>query len=121
MSENDYELISVDVAEPWFGAQIGKQLLRTHGVNQCAGPLAENGRPVCCIHNPSDHHMLTWPQNWRGDKGIMERLCPHGVGHPDPDDLKIRTREGWGVHGCDGCCAPEPKAGSTVTEWTPPS
>jgi hypothetical protein len=50
--------------------------------------------------------MITWPQNWRGDKGMMERFCPHGVGHPDPDDLKVMTREGYGIHGCDGCCAP---------------
>lgn len=30
----------------------------------------------------------------------MERICPHGVGHPDPDDTNPDT-----VHGCDGCCA----------------
>ena len=105
MSAEDYELISVDIAEPTFGAQIGKGLLKTHGAAQCAGPLAENGKPICCIHNPSDHHMLTWQQNWRGDKGMMERLCPHGVGHPDPDDLKVRTTSWAGTHGCDGCCA----------------
>jgi len=51
--------------------------------------------------------MKTWPQNWRDDKGVMERICPHGVGHPDPDDvvylIKI-GREYLTVHGCDGCC-----------------
>lgn len=56
----------------------------------------------CTIHNMSDHHMRVWPQHWRGDRGIMERICPHGVGHPDPDERAgIST-----IHGCDGCCAP---------------
>lgn len=65
----------------------------------------------CVIHNPSDHVMKDWPLNWRGDRGLMERICPHGIGHPDPDDLafKARTRgeenvRYEGVHGCDGCC-----------------
>jgi hypothetical protein len=45
--------------------------------------------------------MRRWPQNWRGDRYLIERICPHGVGHPDPDDLNPDT-----VHGCDGCCTP---------------
>ena len=40
--------------------------------------------------------------HWREDRFIMERICEHGVGHPDPDDKRVR--EGDGVHGCDGCC-----------------
>ena len=75
------------------------QILTTHGSSQCAGE-------VCCIHNPSDHHMVTWPQHWRGDRRIMERLCQHGIGHPDPDDFNIRTYRDSGIHGCDGCCRP---------------
>lgn len=59
----------------------------------------------CCLHGPSDHHMATWRLNWREDREIMERLCPeHGVGHPDPDDLRIRSGVDPGVHGCCGCC-----------------
>lgn len=58
-----------------------------------------NGDP-CTIHNPSDHSMRSFPQHWRDDRGIMERICPHGIGHPDPDDMTEDT-----VHGCDGCCA----------------
>lgn len=53
----------------------------------------------CPIHHPSDHHMRDWPTNWRGDRHMMERICPHSVGHPDPDDLAADD-----VHGCDGCC-----------------
>ncbi len=63
----------------------------------------------CVIHNPSDHHMLQWSLVWRGDKGVFERTCPHGVGHPDPDDAAFQIkvgREYLTTHGCDGCCRP---------------
>jgi len=49
--------------------------------------------------------MADWPQNWRGDRGLMERVCPHGIGHPDPDDFKSNDKY-ESVHGCDGCCQP---------------
>lgn len=68
------------------------QTVLVHEQEDCAG---EN----CCIHKPSEHHMIDWPQFWRDDRGIMERICKHGIGHPDPDDL---TKDR--VHGCDGCC-----------------
>lgn len=98
------ESIEIDAAEPVFGIQL-KVTLNVHERGQCAGEW-------CCIHNPSDHHMQEWPLNWRGDRRIMERLCPHGVGHPDPDDAAFRRRVAkkhsayfdQGAHGCDGCC-----------------
>jgi hypothetical protein len=34
----------------------------------------------------------------------MERICPHGIGHPDPDDPAFKNPI-EGVHGCDGCCS----------------
>lgn len=61
-------------------------------------PEACKGRP-CPVHNVTSHHMKDWPQNYRPDVGYTERICPHGVGHPDPDDLQHDA-----VHGCDGCC-----------------
>ena len=64
-----------------------------HSPSVCAGEF-------CCIHNPSNHHMAEWPQAWREDRYLMERICPHGIGHPDPDDLNPDI-----THGCDGCCA----------------
>lgn len=77
------------------------QVIVTHDASKCAGQY-------CCIHNPSDHHMRSWTMYWRGDKGVMERLCPaHGVGHPDPDAAAFNVRTGRGylnVHGCCGCC-----------------
>lgn len=77
------------------------QKLKVHNREDCKGE-------VCAIHNPTDHHMLDWPQHWRDDRGIMERLCPCGVGHPDPDDYRIRHSLDYAVHGCCGCCS-EPK------------
>lgn len=72
-------------------------LSNVHDRSQCAG---EN----CTIHNMSDHHMRSWPQHWRSDRGIMERVCSHGVGHPDPDSPWPDGDSRW-VHGCDGCCS----------------
>lgn len=74
--------------------------LRCHPRGQCAGEF-------CSVHNPSDHPLRNAPLNWRADRRIMERICVHGVGHDDPDDLAYRAsvgREASGVHGCDGCC-----------------
>jgi hypothetical protein len=84
----------------------GGQWLIGHAARRCEGD-------ICCIHNRTDHHMREWPQNWRDDAGKMERICPHGIGHPDPDDMTfqlgsdIGVEKKWiGVHGCDGCCSP---------------
>ena len=73
-----------------------------HDKKQCAGQF-------CPFHNPSDHHMKTWPTYVRYDRGGMtERLCPDNhIGHPDPDSLAWMNRVGrddGGAHGCDGCC-----------------
>jgi hypothetical protein len=68
-----------------------------HSPTVCAG---EN----CCIHNPSSHSMLSFPQHF-GRRGniFMERECTHGLFHPDPDDPKTKN---WVErrHHCDGCC-----------------
>jgi len=72
--------------------------LRAHDNSECYDPK------VCTIHNRTDHHMRSFKQFYRFDRGIMERICPHGVGHPDPDEYKIITGADDGVHGCDGCC-----------------
>lgn len=116
----DYDLTIMQIAEPVLGLQAGEGVLRTHPRSACEG----RGIP-CCIHSPSEHRMRTWPMNWRGDTGVMERICPHGIGHPDPDHLAyVRSLtpehdcdedrgigacpyphlEWQGVHSCDGCC-----------------
>ncbi len=88
-------------AEPMFGIQRGTAVLtNVHPPEKCAGRH-------CVLHNPSDHPLKDAPLNWRGDTRVMERKCPHGIGHPDPDDVAYQTEHGraWvGVHGCDGCC-----------------
>jgi len=68
----------------------------------------------CCIHNPSDHNMKDWPTHWRDDRGMMERICKHGIGHPDLDHINWISRNVGpraasieSIHGCDGCCRKE--------------
>jgi len=70
----------------------------THPKAQCLGEF-------CTIHNRSNHVMRAFPQHWRADRMIIERICPHGIGHPDPDEYRVLIGEDDGVHGCDGCCA----------------
>lgn len=88
------------------------RLLSTHG------PLSCKWDEHCCIHKPSDHPLKDAPLNWRESGPFdwkpshMERMCPHGIGHPDPDSLRfIESKMGTDVaetvstHGCDGCCS----------------
>lgn len=82
----------------------GQVLVNVHDPANCHG---EN----CPVHNPSQHSMSEFPQHFRRDRMLMERICPHGVGHPDPDHMEwyaschsVRDTEIEGIHGCDGCC-----------------
>lgn len=99
----------------WYGgtgkmteliALINGDVLETHEAGQCSGQH-------CCIHNPSQHVLNDKPLSWREDRKLMERLCDHGQGHPDPDDLAHKKRvlgqavfkaHMFDVHCCDGCC-----------------
>lgn len=83
--------------------------LTVHSLEDCRGP-------VCPIHKPTPHHMRDWKMIWRGDRQIFERVCEHGIGHPDPDDQEAKLFiQGFmdGVHGCDFCCA-HPREGDWV-------
>jgi hypothetical protein len=83
--------------------------IKVHAQKDCRGP-------VCPIHNPTPHHMREWPMIWRGDRQSFERVCEHGISHPDPDDQEAKLFiQGFmdGVHGCDGCCE-QPRAGDWV-------
>jgi hypothetical protein len=82
--------------------------LRVHAATECQGRH-------CVIHNPSAHPMRDWPLVWRSDRQLMERICPHGVGHPDPDHVAFLAQfvsaEAAALHqqhGCDGCCDEPP-------------
>jgi hypothetical protein len=67
----------------------------------------------CVVHNPSPHPLSTWSLWWQQDRKMFERICQHGVGHPDPDQyaywaetlppLELRAKF---VHDCCGCCTP---------------
>lgn len=77
-------------------------LRNIHPTTACAGRH-------CWVHNPSTHRLDQAPISWRSDKLVAERICPHGVGHPDPDDVGYQEsigRTGLDIHGCDGCCGP---------------
>jgi len=76
------------------------QRLRVHNRKTCKGKH-------CVIHRPSKHPLANAPTLWRDDKGIMERICMHGIGHPDPDGLNHLPKDvqrTMSIHGCDGCC-----------------
>jgi hypothetical protein len=70
------------------------QHIRVHNKGQCEGKH-------CPIHNPSLRAQQIGKTHWRTDRAIMERICVHGIGHPDPDSEYQDD-----IHGCDGCCSP---------------
>lgn len=91
---------------PVFEDDFGNRIVNVHDESACAGE-------PCVIHNPTDHPLRGMKLRWRqaGPFDIkpshFERICEHGVGHPDPDSLAFFERigeTGMGVHGCDGCC-----------------
>jgi hypothetical protein len=73
-------------------------LIGTHTIGACIGES-------CPLHRRSSHSMRRFPQAWREDLGLVERICTHGIGHPDPDDPKAYDPRLRVLHGCDGCCA----------------
>ena len=83
----------------------GEVLVSVHDPQRCAGRS-------CTIHNRSEHGMRDLPQHWREDRGIMERVCAHGVGHPDPDNPWNHGDPRW-LHGCDGCCGEQARSGES--------
>ena len=77
----------------------GTHLTNVHDPSACEGR-------GCAIHNhPSDHPLKDAPLNWRTDRGILERICKHGVGHPDLDAALYLASIGKGVENVHGCCA----------------
>jgi hypothetical protein len=112
------EKIRIHATEPVLGVELGERVVLVHPGEQC------EGRDIpCCVHNPSGHHMVSWPMTWRADTRVMERRCVHDIGHPDPDHLayvysltpehdcedvsecEYLHLEWQGIHSCDGCCS----------------
>lgn len=78
----------------------------TYDVSPSLHHAADVCVPPCPFHAPSDHRMKEWPKVIR-ETALIERQCPHGIGHPDPDSIAYFERHGrygFGTHGCDGCC-----------------
>ena len=70
-----------------------EEILWVHPSSACVGEY-------CTIHNRSNHSMRSFPQHWRADRAIMERINPFGGACPDPDEYKLSINEYEGVHGC---------------------
>lgn len=88
----------------WAPLEHSELSVFVHKPAACAGE-------ICAFHNRSDHGMRGCKQLWRGDRGIVERLCECGVAHPDFDMMTYFRRigkgeAGYGIHGCcaAGCC-----------------
>ena len=93
----------------WHDAQFAIYITGTGQVVRDVHPPTDCAeREFCAIHAPSPHLMRTFPTHFRFDRYLMERICDHGVGHPDPDDVAYQAvampERMAGVHGCDGCC-----------------
>jgi len=80
-------------------------VMQVHPERECLTP--------CPIHAPSVHPLNTAPLNWRAANRLWERICRHGCGHPDPDDVafkqatmmpKVFQMYAYAMHACDGCC-----------------
>lgn len=79
------------------------ELVNTHNPRLCEGR-------GCAIHNhPSGHRLNMQPMVWANENGeaVLERICVHGIHHPDADSavyLESVGQEYLNEHDCDGCC-----------------
>lgn len=74
------------------------KLSNVHDTSDCEGR-------GCAIHNrPSDHPLKDAPMFWRTDRGILERICECGIGHPDYDSAMYLKSIGKGYENIHGCC-----------------
>jgi hypothetical protein len=84
------------------------KLVGVHDINHCRRP--------CGIHNtPSQHPLHTFPLYWSESRGVLYRICEHGVKHPDFDGALFYYSINLGnnnIHGCDGCCGIDTYLGS---------
>lgn len=97
-------LSSLPDIEPDYVDGFGNALYFVH-------PQSPDCDEGCVIHNPTDPNKDTFPPLWRGDRSMMERVCPHGIGHPDRDQIRYWERtlgeaeaRAQATHACDGCC-----------------
>lgn len=80
-------------------------LLVTHPEHACRGTH-------CCVHNPSDHPLRDAPLVWLPRLRSLDRICTHGIRHPDRDDFAYKASQRLSplllallsAHDCDDCC-----------------
>jgi len=94
------------LSEAWIPTRdgLGHWLTNVHLPGHSSGEL-------CTIHNQANDHMKDWPLLWRFDRGMFERICECGTGHPATEQvafwkatLSPEDAEAQGIHGCCGCC-----------------
>lgn len=71
------------------------RLTNLHDVSSCG--------EYCDVHNRRHPAEVEYPLNWRDDRGIMEYICPCGIGHPTYAQKaynRSRGREYENIHGC---------------------
>lgn len=95
------------------------QLRQVHSIWEC---LLWTPGAVCVVHNPMPGIWRGLALVWRDDKQIFERICPCGVGHPDPSQIPywvVSHQHMKSIHGCCGemcCSAWIPEGGETNAE-----
>jgi hypothetical protein len=77
------------------------QVIWTHGLGSCLGQW-------CCIHRPMPGPWSGWPRYWRDERGIMERICPCGVGHPVAEMYEYTVLQGDMYKLTHTCCGIHP-------------
>lgn len=92
------------------------QTIQVHERSQCIGEW-------CAIHRPMPGPWAQWPRWWREDRGIMERICACGIGHPVAEMYKwayASNRIHLLMHDCCDCqCARQLEDDNTVILYLP--
>lgn len=84
-----------------FTTDTGQFMVNVHAAN------AECAQYGCVIHFPSAEGMALGKTHYNTVRQQMQRVCEHGVAHPDPDSQNWRERTLGSrddIHICDGCC-----------------
>lgn len=93
----------------------GQTLVNVHPRLECVGEW-------CPIHRPMPGPWSNWPRQWSDERDIMERVCPHGIGHPVAEMYQWAMERGRGfdlVHGCCSSCICSPACGQASEHGRP--
>lgn len=88
------------------------QTIQCHERTECLGQW-------CAIHQPMPGPWAEWPRLWHNEHNIMERTCPHGIGHPVAEmyDFYIDNGRAFDlVHGCCSECVCAPRTAKREME-----